>query len=180
MDPMHAADDIASLLHQIYQRAATTIQAAWRGHWARKKVFSYHIYVAWRARCLLRGHHLMQEMMDQRELLEKQDRSLAEYEAEKCSQVVLRKLHHLVSTKSTPGVFNSTRNPCARAVEDGLRKVRFRTLSTPHPENCTGLADQVRALEWEATQGQKLSVQRAVHLPKIWKSRLRSLQSIAT
>ncbi|KAK3916352.1 Spermatogenesis-associated protein 17 [Frankliniella fusca] len=173
------SEDIASLLLQISQRAATRIQAAWRGYWVRKRVFCYRLYVDWRGRCLHRGRLLMQEMLHQRELLEEEDRCKAESEAGKCCQLVLRKLHHLVSTKSTPGVFNSPRNPSVRAVEDGLRKLRFHSMPSTVPTN-NGSADQVRALDWEATHSRKLSVQRALHLPETWKTRLRSLPSIST
>ncbi|KAE8744907.1 hypothetical protein FOCC_FOCC008472 [Frankliniella occidentalis] len=118
-------------------------------------------------------------LQHQRELLQEEDRNKAESEAEKCSQLVLRKLHHLVSTKSTPGVFNSPRNPSVKAVEDGLRQLRFHSMPSSVSTN-NGLADQVRALDWEATRSRKLSVQRALHLPETWKTRLRSLQSIST
>ncbi|XP_026275341.1 spermatogenesis-associated protein 17-like isoform X2 [Frankliniella occidentalis] len=171
--------DIANLLLQIYRRAATRIQATWRGYWVRKRVFCYRLYVDWQGRCLHRGRTLMQEMLHQRELLQEEDRNKAESEAEKCSQLVLRKLHHLVSTKSTPGVFNSPRNPSVKAVEDGLRQLRFHSMPSSVSTN-NGLADQVRALDWEATRSRKLSVQRALHLPETWKTRLRSLQSIST
>mmetsp|Transcript_15183 Transcript_15183/g.49819 ORF Transcript_15183/g.49819 Transcript_15183/m.49819 type:complete len:309 (+) Transcript_15183:52-978(+) len=129
------------LRERFFARAAVVIQRHWRGYWSRKHVHSFGARKAYlRAvekasealRAELDAHHAAQ--------LEQQQLQLEEEAYYKFADTI-KGLHHLVSTESCQGIYNSpfavvTGGPpmvAGKAVEEHLRDVRKGALAEQPP-----------------------------------------------
>jgi hypothetical protein len=86
---------------------ATVIQKLWRGHMSRKTKEDYHKRAEWVNTTRMRAEALRQEMNAAMERQASREQEKKELNASKKFDALAENLHHLISTKAIPGVFNS-------------------------------------------------------------------------
>ncbi|MEW5313354.1 MAG: hypothetical protein WDW38_004927 [Sanguina aurantia] len=117
-------------LRQLYFDAeATIIQRHWRGFWSRRNVFDFFARKAYLEAVASKNASIRRELNHEADRAMAAQRQLAETNARRLFDEKVSHLHHLCSTSSQPGVFNSPYNlatstlphVAGQPVEDHLR-----------------------------------------------------------
>ncbi|KAK9542577.1 hypothetical protein VZT92_000425 [Zoarces viviparus] len=108
-----------------YEEMAVRIQRRWRGFYARKNVHNFYARKSY-LEGLSRKNELVRMELDELEELQKRERDCLEMVREQTAKVYqTQRLHHLISTKQCPGVFNSPFRPAPHEMELQLRQVKY-------------------------------------------------------
>ncbi|KXZ56281.1 hypothetical protein GPECTOR_1g246 [Gonium pectorale] len=124
-----------------FNRMATVIQRWWRGYYSRKHIHDYYARKRYLQQVKQRNHQIRAELNMEAERAIIMQRQEAEERARKLFADKLSKLHHLVSTSSQPGIFNSPYSIATGTlpvimglpVEDHLKTAVKSQLSIPQP-----------------------------------------------
>ncbi|XP_028440236.1 spermatogenesis-associated protein 17 isoform X2 [Perca flavescens] len=108
-----------------YEEMAIRIQRRWRGFFVRKYIHNYYARKSY-LEGLSRKNELVRMELAELELLQKRERDCVEMVKEQTAKVYqAHRLHHLLSTKQCPGVFNSPFRPAPHEMELLLRQVKY-------------------------------------------------------
>ncbi|XP_070766299.1 spermatogenesis-associated protein 17 [Enoplosus armatus] len=108
-----------------YEEMAVRIQRRWRGFFMRKYIHNYYARKSY-LEGLSRKNELVRRELDELEELQKRERVCLEMVKEQTAKVYqAHRLHHLLSTKQCPGVFNSPFRPAPHEMEQLLRQVKY-------------------------------------------------------
>ncbi|KAM3876944.1 spermatogenesis-associated protein 17 [Diretmus argenteus] len=119
-----------------YEEMAVRIQCRWRGFYARKYLHNYYARKRY-LEGLATKNELVRRGLDELEDLQKREREHLEMQREQTAKMYqARRLHHLISTKQCPGVFNSPFNPAPHEMELLLRQAK------PQPSAKLSLEDR--------------------------------------
>ncbi|KAM9765099.1 spermatogenesis-associated protein 17 isoform 1-T2 [Menidia menidia] len=108
-----------------YEEMAVRIQRQWRGFFVRKYIHNFYERKSYMEGLIIKNELIRREL-DEIEVLQKKEREylqLVKEKTEKISQA--HRLHHLISTKQSPGVFNSPFRPAPDEMELLLRQVKY-------------------------------------------------------
>eukprot|EP00197_Chlamydomonas_leiostraca_P012889 CAMPEP_0202862614 /NCGR_PEP_ID=MMETSP1391-20130828/3592_1 /ASSEMBLY_ACC=CAM_ASM_000867 /TAXON_ID=1034604 /ORGANISM="Chlamydomonas leiostraca, Strain SAG 11-49" /LENGTH=419 /DNA_ID=CAMNT_0049542169 /DNA_START=192 /DNA_END=1451 /DNA_ORIENTATION=+ len=95
-------------LREMYFAAmAITIQRHWRGFWSRKYVFDFYARKAYLQRVAQVNAQMRAELTEEGERAARAAKAAAEAAARRAFDDKVGRLHHLLSTASQPGIFNS-------------------------------------------------------------------------
>ncbi|XP_045888711.1 spermatogenesis-associated protein 17 isoform X2 [Micropterus dolomieu] len=110
-----------------YEEMAVRIQRRWRGFFVRKYIHNFYARKSY-LEALSRKNELVRRELDELEELQKRERDCLEMVKEYAVKVYqAHRLHHLISTKQCPGVFNSPFKPVPHEMEQLLRQVKYQT-----------------------------------------------------
>ncbi|XP_040896493.1 spermatogenesis-associated protein 17 [Toxotes jaculatrix] len=108
-----------------YEEMAVRIQRRWRGVFVRKYIHNFYARKSY-LEGLSRKNELVRRELDELEELQKRERDCLEMIKEQTAKVYqAHRLHHLLSTKQCPGVFNSPFKPVPHEIELLLRQVKY-------------------------------------------------------
>ncbi|XP_054476434.1 spermatogenesis-associated protein 17 [Anoplopoma fimbria] len=108
-----------------YEEMAVRIQRRWRGFFVRKYVHNFYARKRY-LEGLSRKNELVRMDLDELEELQKRERYCLEMVKEQSAKVYqAHRLHHLLSTKQCPGVFNSPFRPAPHEMELLMRQVKY-------------------------------------------------------
>ncbi|XP_044058727.1 spermatogenesis-associated protein 17 isoform X2 [Siniperca chuatsi] len=108
-----------------YEEMAVRIQRRWRGFFVRKYIHNFYARKSY-LEGLSRKNELVRRELDELEKLQKRERDCLEMVKEQTAMVYqAHRLHHLLSTKQCPGVFNSPFRPAPHEMEQLLRQVKY-------------------------------------------------------
>ncbi|XP_049458062.1 spermatogenesis-associated protein 17 [Epinephelus fuscoguttatus] len=108
-----------------YEEMAVRIQRRWRGFFVRKYIHNFYARKHY-LEGLTRKNELVRMELDELEKLQKRKRDCLEMVKEQTAKVYqAHRLHHLLSTKQCPGVFNSPFRPVPHEMELLLRQVKY-------------------------------------------------------
>ncbi|XP_059202570.1 spermatogenesis-associated protein 17 [Centropristis striata] len=108
-----------------YEEMAVRIQQTWRGFFVRKYVHNFYARKSY-LEGLSRKNELVRRELHELEELQKRERDCVEMVKVQSARVFqAHRLHHLLSTKQCPGVFNSPFRPAPHEMELLLRKVKY-------------------------------------------------------
>ncbi|XP_041843984.1 spermatogenesis-associated protein 17 isoform X2 [Melanotaenia boesemani] len=108
-------------------RQMVKIQRQWRGFFVRKYVHNFYARKSYMERLIIKNHLIRREL-DEIEELQIRKRECVEMVKEQTAKISqARRLHHLLSTKQCPGVFNSPFRPAPHEMELMLRQVKYQT-----------------------------------------------------
>lgn len=108
-----------------YEEMAVRIQRRWRGFFVRKYVHNFYARKSY-LEGLCRKNELVRRELDELEELQRRERDCREMVKEQTAKVYqAHRLHHLLSTKQCPGVFNSPFRPAPHEMEQLLRQVKY-------------------------------------------------------
>ncbi|XP_063625177.1 uncharacterized protein LOC134796908 [Cydia splendana] len=109
-----------------YDRAATKIQALWRGHYSRRTKFCYRRYRRWLATVTERGEHRAAEALEFGLISRADNLRILEEEARKWLAFVVFKLHHLLRTFCRAGVYSDPATTELMQFEKLLKSIRYK------------------------------------------------------
>ncbi|KAM9366691.1 spermatogenesis-associated protein 17 [Symphorus nematophorus] len=108
-----------------YEEMAVRIQRRWRGFFVRKYIHNFYARKSY-LEGLSRNNELVRRELDELEELQKRERHCIEMVKVQTAKVYqAHRLHHLLSTKQCPGVFNSPFRPAPHEMEQLLRQVKY-------------------------------------------------------
>ncbi|XP_070818933.1 spermatogenesis-associated protein 17 [Chaetodon trifascialis] len=108
-----------------YEEMAVRIQRRWRGFFVRKYIHNFYARKNY-LDGLSRKNELVRRELDELEELQKKERDCLEMVKEQTTKFYkAHRLHHLLSTKQCPGVFNSPFRPSPHEMEQLLRQVKY-------------------------------------------------------
>ncbi|XP_044201933.1 spermatogenesis-associated protein 17 isoform X1 [Thunnus albacares] len=108
-----------------YEEMAVRIQRRWRGFFVRKYIHNFYARKSY-LQGLSMKNKLVRRELDELEELQKRERYCQEMVKEQTAKVYqAHRLHHLLSTKQCPGVFNSPFRPAPHEMELLLRQVKY-------------------------------------------------------
>uniref|UniRef100_A0A4W6FV25 Spermatogenesis associated 17 n=1 Tax=Lates calcarifer TaxID=8187 RepID=A0A4W6FV25_LATCA len=108
-----------------YEEMAVRIQRRWRGFFVRRYIHNFYARKSY-LEGLSRKNELVRRELDEFEELQKRERDCLEMIKEQTAKVYqAHRLHHLLSTKQCPGVFNSPFRPFPHETELLLRQVKY-------------------------------------------------------
>ncbi|XP_039990938.1 spermatogenesis-associated protein 17 isoform X2 [Xiphias gladius] len=108
-----------------YEEMAVRIQRRWRGFFVRKHIHNFYARKSY-LEGLSRKNELVRRELDELEELQKRERDCLEIIKEQTAKVYqAHRLHHLLSTKQCPGVFNSPFRPVPHETELLLKQVKY-------------------------------------------------------
>ncbi|XP_051235559.1 spermatogenesis-associated protein 17 isoform X2 [Dicentrarchus labrax] len=108
-----------------YEEMAVRIQRRWRGFFVRKYIHNFYARKSY-LEGLFRKNELVRRELDELEELQKRERDCLEMVKEQTAKVYQAyRLHHLLSTKQCPGVFNSPFRSAPHEMEQLLRQVKY-------------------------------------------------------
>jgi len=113
-------DFLASQRMEYFNVCAGKVQALYRGFRSRKYVHDFYVRKAYLQSVLSRGDELRQELEVHHEQHVLQQQMQEANEKQAAFESVVGNLHHLISTKSCPGVYNSPFNAAAQATIFGV------------------------------------------------------------
>ncbi|XP_026149805.1 spermatogenesis-associated protein 17 isoform X2 [Mastacembelus armatus] len=127
-----------------YNDVAVRIQRTWRGFFVRKYIHNFYARKKYLEQVCWKNEHIRREL-DELEELQKRERNCLEMMKEQTAKVYkAHRLHHLMSTKQCPGVFNSPFRPAPHEMELLLRQVKYEapTRLVPRYRDChVGMPD---------------------------------------
>uniref|UniRef100_A0A668W7A5 Uncharacterized protein n=1 Tax=Oreochromis aureus TaxID=47969 RepID=A0A668W7A5_OREAU len=101
------------------------IQRRWRGFFVRKHIHNFYARKKYMEGLVMKNE-LVRRELDQLEELQKRERDCLDMVKEHTAKVYqAHRLHHLLSTKQCPGVFNSPFTPAPHEMELLLRQVKY-------------------------------------------------------
>ncbi|XP_008287176.1 spermatogenesis-associated protein 17 [Stegastes partitus] len=110
-----------------YEEMAVRIQRRWRGFFVRKYIHNFYARKSYLEGVTMKNESVRREL-DELEELQKRERDCLAMVKEQTAKVYqAHRLHHLVSTKQCPGVFNSPFRPAPHEMELLLRQVKYQT-----------------------------------------------------
>ncbi|KAK2920364.1 spermatogenesis-associated protein 17 [Channa argus] len=108
-----------------YEGMAVRIQRRWRGFFVRKYIHNFYARKRY-LEGLSRTNELVRRDLDELEQLQKKERDCLDMVKEQTAKVYeAQRLHHLLSTKQCPGVFNSPFRTAPHEMELLLRQVKY-------------------------------------------------------
>ncbi|XP_062276734.1 spermatogenesis-associated protein 17 [Scomber scombrus] len=108
-----------------YEEMAVRIQQRWRGYFVRKYIHNFYARKSY-LEGLSMKNKLVRRQLDELEELQQRERYCLEIVKEQTAKVYqAHRLHHLLSTKQCPGVFNSPFRPDPHEMELLLRQVKY-------------------------------------------------------
>lgn len=108
-----------------YEEMALRIQRRWRGYFVRKYVHSFYARKSYLEEITMKNEQVRRDLGELEEL-QKRERKCLEMVKEQTAKVYqAHRLHHLVSTKQCPGVFNSPFRRAPHEMELLLRQVKY-------------------------------------------------------
>ncbi|TMS13055.1 hypothetical protein E3U43_018130 [Larimichthys crocea] len=108
-----------------YEEMAVRIQRRWRGFFVRKYIHNFYARKSY-LEGVSQKNELVRQELDELEELQKRERDCLEMVKEQTAKVYQAyRLHHLLSTKQCPGVFNSPFRPAPHEMEQLLRQVKY-------------------------------------------------------
>ncbi|TKS69911.1 Spermatogenesis-associated protein 17 [Collichthys lucidus] len=108
-----------------YEEMAVRIQRRWRGFFVRKYIHNFYTRKSY-LEGVSQKNELVRQELDELEELQKRERDCLEMVKEQTAKVYQAyRLHHLLSTKQCPGVFNSPFRPAPHEMEQLLRQVKY-------------------------------------------------------
>ncbi|KAM6943620.1 spermatogenesis-associated protein 17 [Xenentodon cancila] len=114
-----------------YEEMAVRIQRRWRGFFVRKYIHNFYARKSYLERLLMTNEHIRRKLDDFEEL-QKRERECLEMVNQQTAKVYqAQRLHHLLSTKQCPGVFNSPFRPAPHEMELLLRRVKYQASTRP-------------------------------------------------
>ncbi|XP_037553447.1 spermatogenesis-associated protein 17 [Nematolebias whitei] len=130
-----------------YEEMAVRIQARWRGFFVRKYIHDFYARKKYLERLLV-NNELMRRELDEIQELQRREREYLKMVKEQTAEVYqAHRLHHLISTKQSPGVFNSPFRPGPHEMELLLREVKYQTptsLASRHRGCFRDMSDRAR------------------------------------
>ncbi|KAJ8720272.1 hypothetical protein PYW07_012315 [Mythimna separata] len=108
-----------------YDKAATTIEAMWRGHYSRRTKFCYRTYRRWLAAVKERGERRAAEAAEFGIRSRADDLRILEEEARQWLAFVVFKLHHLLRTYVCAGVYSSPATTELSEFEKLLKSIHY-------------------------------------------------------
>ncbi|XP_042345505.1 spermatogenesis-associated protein 17 [Plectropomus leopardus] len=122
-----------------YEEMAVRIQRRWRGFFVRKYIHNFYARKSY-LEGLLRKNELVRMELDELEELQKRERDCIEMVKDQTAKVYqAHRLHHLLSTKQCPGVFNSPFRQAPHEMELLLRQVKYQAPTRMAPRGRTSL-----------------------------------------
>ncbi|XP_069378137.1 spermatogenesis-associated protein 17 [Paralichthys olivaceus] len=122
-----------------YEEMAVRIQRRWRGFYVRKYIHNFYARKRY-LEGLSRNNELVRRELDELEHLQKRERDCLQVIKEQTNKVYqAHRLHHLLSTKQRPGVFNSPFRPAPHETELLLRQVKYQAPTGLVPKGSAGL-----------------------------------------
>ncbi|XP_026233557.1 spermatogenesis-associated protein 17 isoform X1 [Anabas testudineus] len=121
-----------------YEEMAVRIQRRWRGFFVRKYIHNFYARKRY-LEGLSRKNELVRRDLDEFEELQKKERECLRMVKEQTAKVYqAHRLHHLLSTKQCPGVFNSPFRTVPHEMELLLRQVKYQapTRLAPRDRTC--------------------------------------------
>ncbi|KAK7913338.1 hypothetical protein WMY93_013549 [Mugilogobius chulae] len=125
-----------------YEEMAVRIQRRWRGYYVRKYVHSFYARKSYLENISVKNEQIRKDL-DELEELQTRERKCLEMVKEQTTQIYqAHRLHHLLSTKQCPGVFNSPFKRGPHEMELLLRQVKYQapTRLTPRDRLSVGHA----------------------------------------
>ncbi|XP_068597301.1 spermatogenesis-associated protein 17 [Brachionichthys hirsutus] len=108
-----------------YEEMAVRIQRRWRGFFVRKYIHNFYAQKSY-LEGLSRNNELVRRELDELQELQKRERDCLQTVNEQTAKVLqAQRLHHLLSTKQRPGVFNSPFRAAPHEMEQLLRQVKY-------------------------------------------------------
>ncbi|XP_049875556.1 spermatogenesis-associated protein 17 [Pectinophora gossypiella] len=108
-----------------YARAATMIQALWRGYYSRKTKFCYYTYRRWLRTVTERGERRAAEAAEFGIRSRADDLKILEEEARQWLAYVVFKLHHLLRTYNVAGVYSDRATHELSEFEKLLKAIKY-------------------------------------------------------
>ncbi|XP_024862236.1 spermatogenesis-associated protein 17 isoform X2 [Kryptolebias marmoratus] len=110
-----------------YEEMAVRIQRRWRGFFVRKYIHDFYARKKYLERLLI-NNELMRRELDEIQEVQRRERECLKMVKEQTARVYkAHRLHHLISTKQCPGVFNSPFRSAPHEMELLLREVKYQT-----------------------------------------------------
>ncbi|XP_075906390.1 spermatogenesis-associated protein 17 [Nelusetta ayraudi] len=126
-----------------YEAMAVKIQQIWRGFFVRKYVHNFYTRKSY-LEGIARNNEIVRMELDELEEFQKRERDYVQMMEEQSAKTYeAYRLHHLLSTKQRPGIFNSPFRPEPHEMEHVLRQVRYHApnrLATKGRSNPLGTA----------------------------------------
>ncbi|XP_047437026.1 spermatogenesis-associated protein 17 [Mugil cephalus] len=108
-----------------YEEMAVRIQRRWRGFFVRKYIHNFYARKRYMEGLAIKNE-LVRRELDKIEEIQKRQRDCLEMAKEQTAKVYqAHRLHHLLSTKQSPGVYNSPFRPAPHEMELLLRQVKY-------------------------------------------------------
>ncbi|XP_022600393.1 spermatogenesis-associated protein 17 [Seriola dumerili] len=108
-----------------YNEMAVRIQRRWRGFFVRKSIHNFYARKSYLEGLSIKNE-LVRRELDELEELQKRERDCLDMIKEQTVKLYqAHRLHHLLSTKQCPGVFNSPFRPTPHETELLLRQVKY-------------------------------------------------------
>uniref|UniRef100_A0A3B5AYX6 Spermatogenesis associated 17 n=1 Tax=Stegastes partitus TaxID=144197 RepID=A0A3B5AYX6_9TELE len=127
--PQRSCTATFSMLHAniSVKPLCSQIQRRWRGFFVRKYIHNFYARKSYLEGVTMKNESVRREL-DELEELQKRERDCLAMVKEQTAKVYqAHRLHHLVSTKQCPGVFNSPFRPAPHEMELLLRQVKYQT-----------------------------------------------------
>jgi hypothetical protein len=158
-----------NLMTQFYKYHVSIIQKHWEGYKCRKNVMDYYANKRWLAETKKKNEQMLNEM---RELTQKKqyelDRQKEENERRNFINIA-KNLHHLISTKEIPGVYNTPYLPAELKpqvynadIEEHLKSIfksnlRKNKLNNNNNKNVIGSQNSISTMNSNSLRGSKNS-----------------------
>ncbi|XP_062981649.1 spermatogenesis-associated protein 17 [Elgaria multicarinata webbii] len=107
-----------------YNEMAVRIQKRWRGYYIRKYIHNYYALKKYLEAIALNNEMVRRELEEFAEMKEKEEVKKALEREEKKKDYLARKMHYLLSTKQTAGIYNSPYRKSPDPMELQLRKAK--------------------------------------------------------
>ncbi|XP_055085951.1 spermatogenesis-associated protein 17 [Periophthalmus magnuspinnatus] len=118
-----------------YEAMAVRIQRRWRGYYVRKYVHNFYARKSYLENISMKNKQVRRDL-DELEELQRRERKCLEMVKEQTAKLYqAHRLHHLVSTKQCPGVFNSPFRRAPHEMELLLRQVKYQAPTRLNPRD---------------------------------------------
>ncbi|KAJ0002225.1 hypothetical protein NQD34_002021, partial [Periophthalmus magnuspinnatus] len=118
-----------------YEAMAVRIQRRWRGYYVRKYVHNFYAGKSYLENISMKNKQVRRDL-DELEELQRRERKCLEMVKEQTAKLYqAHRLHHLVSTKQCPGVFNSPFRRAPHEMELLLRQVKYQAPTRLNPRD---------------------------------------------
>ncbi|XP_072237232.1 spermatogenesis-associated protein 17 [Leuresthes tenuis] len=122
-----------------YEEMAVRIQQQWRGFFVRKYIHNFYERKSYMEGVIVKNELIRREL-DEIEELQTKEKEYLQMVRKKAAKVTqAQRLHHLVSTKQCPGVFNSPFRPVPDEMELLLRQVKYQVPTKVSPRGRASL-----------------------------------------
>lgn len=137
-----------SLKH--YNSMATKIQKVWRGNWIRQHVYNYYKRQEYFQALAEKNEIMLTRLQEFRDERRRVQYEMARTIQRRHQNELVRKYHHLVSTKAIPGIYNSPYSPAdSRDLFLKSAKIRVSPVSKkrkqkPFNKKCEKMLDSIK------------------------------------